>query len=63
MSIVKEELVEDYNNLEVSFVDAYNAAIWLAHARTKVNAYVARARAGLNDGTRITFEGDRFKKK
>ncbi|KAG8668454.1 hypothetical protein FPOAC2_07738 [Fusarium poae] len=63
MSIVKEELVEDYNNHEISFVDEYNAAIWLAHARTKVNAYVERARAGVSDGSRITFEGDRFKKK
>ncbi|GKU05044.1 hypothetical protein FLAG1_07617 [Fusarium langsethiae] len=63
MSVIKEQLVEDYNNTECSLIDEYNVAIVIAKARTLINAYAERALNGRDDGSRIVLEGDQFKQK
>jgi hypothetical protein len=60
ISQVKQELAEDYNNLECELVDQYNAALRLAHARMRVVKFAERERLGLTE-TPAFDGGDEWK--
>ncbi|RGP75135.1 hypothetical protein FLONG3_5819 [Fusarium longipes] len=54
ISDVKEQLAEDYNNVECYLVDEYNCGLRLAYARQKVVKYAQRGsghEAGADEGT------------